>query len=60
MPFKFYNIELEGEEVAIANLSDAKSPLNLLLIAGVPLNQLCKIIPATANYCNERMGSIDF
>jgi len=29
----------DGEEVAIANSTDAKSPLDVVLIAGVPLNE---------------------
>ncbi|BAY08752.1 pirin family protein [Calothrix sp. NIES-2098] len=62
----------DGEEVAIANPSNAKSPLDVLLIAGVPLNEPvvrygpfvmnteAEIIQAIDDYRNGRMGSIDF
>jgi quercetin 2,3-dioxygenase len=62
----------DGEEIAIANSSNAKSSLDLLLIAGVPLNEPvvrygpfvmnteAEIIQAIADYRNGRMGSIDF
>ena len=62
----------DGEEVTIANPSDAKSPLDVLLIAGVPLNEPvvrygpfvmnteAEIIQAIEDYRNGRMGSIDF
>ena len=62
----------DGEEIAIANSSNAKSPLDVLLIAGVPLNEPivrygpfvmnteAEIIQAIADYRNGRMGSIDF
>lgn len=62
----------DGEEVAIANPLDAKSPLDVLLIAGIPLNEPvvrygpfvmnteAEIIQAIEDYRNGRMGSIDF
>lgn len=62
----------DGEEVAIKNPADAKSPLDVLLIAGVPLNEPvvrygpfvmnteAEIIQAIDDYRNGRMGSIDF
>jgi hypothetical protein len=62
----------DGEEVAIANPLDAKSPLDVLLIAGVPLNEPvvrygpfamnteAEIIQAIEDYRNGRMGYIDF
>jgi redox-sensitive bicupin YhaK (pirin superfamily) len=62
----------DGEEVAITNPSDAKSPLDVLLIAGVPLNEPvvrygpfvmnteAEIIQAIEDYSNGRMGTIDF
>lgn len=62
----------DGEEVAIANPSDARSPLQVLLIAGVPLNEPvvrygpfvmnteAEIVQAIEDYRNGRMGSIDF
>lgn len=61
----------DGEEVAIANASDT-SLLNVLLIAGVPLNEPivrygpfvmnteAEIVQAIRDYRNGRMGSIDF
>ncbi|BAY25157.1 hypothetical protein NIES2100_49610 [Calothrix sp. NIES-2100] len=61
----------DAEEVAIANSSNA-TPLDVLLIAGVPLNEPvvrygpfvmnteAEIIQAIADYRNGRMGSIDF
>jgi len=57
--------------VTITNPSDAK-PLDVLLIAGVPLNEPvvrygpfvmnteAEIIQAIVDYRNGRMGSIDF
>ncbi|MBD2359187.1 pirin family protein [Tolypothrix sp. FACHB-123] len=62
----------DGEEIAIVNSSNTKSPLDVLLIAGVPLNEPvvrygpfvmnteAEIIQAIADYRNGRMGSIDF
>ncbi|MEP0857144.1 pirin family protein [Trichocoleus sp. DQ-U1] len=62
----------DGEEVAISNPSDARSPLDVLLIAGVPLNEPvvrygpfvmnteAEIVQAIEDYRNGRMGSIDF
>jgi redox-sensitive bicupin YhaK (pirin superfamily) len=62
----------DGEEVAIANPSDAKSPLDVLVIAGVPLNEPvvrygpfvmnteAEIAQAIEDYRNGRMGKIDF
>lgn len=62
----------DGEEVEIVNPSNAKSPLNVLLIAGVPLNELvvrygpfvmntqAEIIQAIEDYRHGRMGSIEF
>jgi hypothetical protein len=71
----------DGEEVAMsndkplhvyANPSDAKSPLDVLLIAGVPLNEPvvrygsfvmnteAEIVQAIEDYRNGRMGKIDF
>lgn len=62
----------DGEEVVIANPSDTKSPLDVLLIAGVPLNERvvrygpfvmnteAEIAQAVEDYRNGRMGSIDF
>ncbi|MEP0755479.1 pirin family protein [Trichocoleus sp. Lan] len=62
----------DGEEVAISNPSDARSPLDVLLIAGVPLNEpvvrygpfvmntQAEIVQAIEDYRNGRMGSIDF
>lgn len=63
--------DLVGEEVTITNPSDAKSPLDVLLIAGVPLNEPvvrygpfvmnteAEIIQAIVDYRNGRMGTID-
>ncbi|MBD2021070.1 pirin family protein [Leptolyngbya sp. FACHB-36] len=60
----------DGEEVAIANSADAQQPLDLLLIAGVPLNEPvvrygpfvmnteADIIQAIDDYRNGRMGRI--
>lgn len=60
----------DGEEVAIANPADATQPLDLLLIAGVPLNEPvvrygpfvmnteAEIIQAIDDYRNGRMGHI--
>jgi len=62
----------DGEFVMIANPSDAKSPLDVLLIAGEPLNEPvvrhgpfvmnteAEIVQAIEDYRNGRMGSIDF
>jgi hypothetical protein len=62
----------DGEEVVIKNSADAESPLYVLLIAGVPLNEPvvrygpfvinteAEIVQAIDDYRNERMGSIDF
>lgn len=62
----------DGEEVVIKNSTDAKSPLDVLLIAGVPLNEPvvrygpfvmnteAEIVQAIDDYRNGRMGSIDF
>lgn len=62
----------DGEEVKIANLLNAKSPLDVLLIAGVPLNEPvvrygpfvmnteAEIIQAIEDYRHGRMGKIDF
>jgi hypothetical protein len=62
----------DGEEVVIKNSADAESPLNVLLIAGVPLNEPVvrygpfvmntetEIVQAIDDYRNGRMGSIDF
>jgi hypothetical protein len=60
----------DGDEVAIANPIDAKQPLDLLLIAGVPLNEpvvrygpfvmntKAEIMEAIDDYRNGRMGQI--
>ncbi|BAZ01101.1 hypothetical protein NIES37_50990 [Tolypothrix tenuis PCC 7101] len=62
----------DGEEVVIANPTNANSALDVLLIAGVPLNEpvvrygpfvmntQAEIIQAIEDYRNGRMGSIDF
>lgn len=62
----------DGEEVTITNPLDAKLPLDMLLIAGVPLNEPvirygpfvmnteAEIIQAIEDYRNGRMGKIDF
>lgn len=62
----------DGEEVVIANPTNANSALDVLLIAGVPLNEpvvrygpfvmntKAEIIQAIEDYRNGRMGSIDF
>lgn len=62
----------DGEEVAIANSADAQLPLDVLLIAGVPLNEpvvrygpfvmntQAEIVQAIDDYRNGRIGSIDF
>ena len=62
----------DGGEVTLANPSDARSPLDVLLIAGVPLNEPvvrygpfvmnteAEIVQAIEDYRNGRMGSIDF
>lgn len=62
----------DGEEVVIANPANANSALDVLLIAGVPLNEpvvrygpfvmntQAEIIQAIEDYRNGRMGSIDF
>jgi quercetin 2,3-dioxygenase len=61
----------DGEDVAIANPADAQRPLDLLLIAGVPLNEPvvrygpfvmnteAEIIQAINDYQAGRMGQID-
>ena len=58
--------------MVIKNSADAESPLNVLLIAGVPLNEPvvrygpfvmnteAEIVQAIDDYRNGRMGSIDF
>lgn len=60
----------DGEEVVIANSTDAQKPLDLLLIAGVPLNEPvvrygpfvmnteAEIMQAIDDYRNGRMGQI--
>ncbi|MBI4785339.1 MAG: pirin family protein [Oscillatoriophycideae cyanobacterium NC_groundwater_1537_Pr4_S-0.65um_50_18] len=60
----------DGEEVTIANSAEAQQPLDLLLIAGVPLNEPvvrygpfvmnseAEIIQAIDDYQNGRMGRI--
>jgi len=60
----------DGDEVAIANPADADQPLDLLLIAGVPLNESvvrygpfvmnteAEIMQAIDDYRNGRMGQI--
>jgi hypothetical protein len=60
----------DGEEVVITNLTEAQQPLDLLLIAGVPLNEPvvrygpfvmnteADIMEAIADYQNGRMGRI--
>lgn len=62
----------DGEEVAIANSAEAKAPLDILLIAGIPLNEPvvrygpfvmnteAEIAQAVEDYRNGRMGTIDF
>ena len=62
----------DAEEVVIKNPANAKSPLDVLLIAGVPLNEPvvrygpfvmnteAEIVQAIDDYRNGRMGSIDF
>ncbi|HEY9726466.1 MAG TPA: pirin family protein [Chroococcales cyanobacterium] len=62
----------DGEEVEFANPSNAKSPLDVLLIAGVPLNEpvvrygpfvmntQAEIMQAIEDYRHGRMGSIEF
>ena len=61
----------DGEDVAISNPADAQRPLDLLLIAGVPLNEPvvrygpfvmnteAEIIQAIDDYQEGRMGRID-
>lgn len=61
----------DGDEVVIANPADAQQSLDLLLIAGVPLNEPvvrygpfvmnteAEIMQAIADYQNGRMGRID-
>lgn len=61
----------DGEEVAIANSIDAQQALDILLIAGVPLNEPvvrygpfvmnteAEIMQAIKDYRNGRMGRID-
>ncbi|MBW4547884.1 MAG: pirin family protein [Symplocastrum torsivum CPER-KK1] len=60
----------DGQEVTIANSADAEKPLDLLLIAGVPLNEPvvrygpfvmnteAEILQAIEDYRNGRMGRI--
>lgn len=60
----------DGEEVVIANSTDAQKPLDLLLIAGIPLNEPivrygpfvmnteAEIMQAIDDYRNGRMGQI--
>ena len=60
----------DGNEVTIANSAEAQYPLDLLLIAGVPLNEPvvrygpfvmnteAEIIQAIDDYRNGRMGHI--
>jgi redox-sensitive bicupin YhaK (pirin superfamily) len=62
----------DGEEVTISNPLDASSPLDVLLIAGVPLNEPvvrygpfvmnteAEIVQAFEDYRNGRMGQIGF
>jgi redox-sensitive bicupin YhaK (pirin superfamily) len=62
----------DGEEVTITNSSEAKSPLDVLLLAGVPLKEPvvrygpfvmtteAEIIQAIEDYRTGRMSSIDF
>ena len=62
----------DGKEVAIKNSAEAKLPLDVLLIAGIPLNEPvvrygpfvmnteAEIVQAIDDYRNGRMGSIDF
>lgn len=62
----------DGEEVTLANANDAKVPLNVLLIAGVPLNEPVvrygpfvmntetEIIQAIEDYRQGKMGQIRF
>ncbi|HEY9606596.1 MAG TPA: pirin family protein [Allocoleopsis sp.] len=62
----------DGEDVEIVNPLNAKSPLDVLLIAGVPLNEpvvrygpfvmntQAEIIQAIEDYRHGRMGSIEF
>lgn len=62
----------DGEDITLSNPAAAKAPLNLLLIAGVPLNEPvvrygpfvmnteAEILQAIDDYRNGRMGKIDF
>src|SRR5256714_4599456 len=62
----------DGDEVMIANLADAGAPLELLLIAGVPLNEPvarygpfvmnteAEIYQAVEDFRSGRMGAINF
>jgi len=62
----------DGDEVRIANPADAATTLELLLIAGVPLNEPVarygpfvmnteqEIFQAVEDYRSGRMGAIDF
>jgi len=62
----------DGEQVTIASTSDSKSPLEILLLAGVPLNEPIarygpfvmnsneEIYQAVEDYQNGRLGTIDF
>lgn len=61
----------DGEEVTLTNPAEATGPLELLLIAGVPLNEPvvrygpfvmnteAEIVQAISDYRNGRMGSIN-
>jgi redox-sensitive bicupin YhaK (pirin superfamily) len=61
----------DGEDVSISNPADAQRPLDLLLIAGVPLNEPvvrygpfvmnteAEIIQAINDYQEGSMGRID-
>jgi redox-sensitive bicupin YhaK (pirin superfamily) len=62
----------QGADVKLANPADAKEPLELLLLAGVPLNEPvvrygpfvmnteAEIHQAIRDYQNGKMGEIDF
>jgi redox-sensitive bicupin YhaK (pirin superfamily) len=62
----------DGEQVTIASASDSKSPLEILLLAGVPLNEPIarygpfvmnsneEIYQTVEDYQNGRLGTIDF
>jgi redox-sensitive bicupin YhaK (pirin superfamily) len=63
---------VDGDEIAIANPSDSATDLNVLLLAGLPLNEpisrygpfvmntRAEIYQAVEDYQNGRMGEIDF